>query len=116
MLPIIGHTLVVYKSWYGFRDNFPRKSRYTLADKIDSRFINLLELLQMASYQNTADKLPTLARALTALDTIKFLLKISWEIKALDNKKYELLSEKLNEIGRELGGWRKGIQRKTSLI
>jgi len=30
---------------------------------------------------------------------------ILWESKALDNKKYVLLSQKLDEIGKMLGGW-----------
>jgi hypothetical protein len=28
-----------------------------------------------------------------------------WETKSLDNNKYVALSEKINEIGRMLGGW-----------
>lgn len=44
-------------------------------------------------------------KAVTKLDLLKFFLHIAWEIKALDNKKFILLSEKLNEIGKMLGGW-----------
>jgi len=36
---------------------------------------------------------------------LKFFLRISWEIKAVDNKKYIALSERLDEIGKMLGGW-----------
>lgn len=55
---------------------------------------------------------PIIQRAATKLDIAKFFLQIAWEIKALDNKKYLLLSEQLGEIGRMLGGWlRQLIQR-----
>ena len=37
------------------------------------------------------------------------MLQIAWEIKALDAKKYILLSGKLDEIGRMLGGWLKQL-------
>jgi len=57
--------------------------------------------------------LPLLQKAGIKLDTLKFILQISWEIKALDNKKYIILSEHLNEIGKMLGGWIRGIQNKT---
>jgi hypothetical protein len=30
-----------------------------------------------------------------------------WDTAAIDSKKYILLSEKLHEIGRMLGGWQK---------
>jgi hypothetical protein len=41
---------------------------------------------------------------------LKFFLQVAWEIKALDNKKYIRLSEKLDEIGKMLGGWLKSIK------
>lgn len=114
VLPVITHMTAAYKEWYGFRDSLPKKSRYTLGDKIDRYFIQVLEVLYMASYQSPNDKLPTLQRALTTLDTLKFLVQIAWEVRALDTKKYASLSEKLQSIGKEVGGWRKGIQTKTS--
>lgn len=92
----------------------PKKCRYTLGDKIDSRFLQILELLYLASYQSSTEKLPTLENALTSIDTLKFVLKIAWEIRALDDKKYTTLSEGLHEAGRQVGGWRKGLQTKTS--
>jgi hypothetical protein len=112
-LPIIEHGVAVYKLWYGYRDNFPKKSRYTLGDRIDSVFLRILELLFAASYQSKEQKLPTLDAAVRSTDILKFLLRISWEVHALDTQKYALLSEKLHEFGRMLGGWRKGVEPKT---
>lgn len=106
--------LAVYKTWYAYRDGMPKKSRYTLGDKIDSRFIQVLELLYVASYQSPAEKIITLQRALSGVDTLKFLLRIAWELHIFDDKKYTTLSEGLQEVGRQVGGWRKGLQTKTS--
>lgn len=39
------------------------------------------------------------------MDSLKFFLKLLWEIKALDNKKYTTLSIPLAEIGKMIGGW-----------
>lgn len=105
--------LSVYKLWFGYRDHFPKKSRYTLGEKIDARFIQVLELLFIASYQGVSEKLPTIERALTGVDTLKFLLRLAWDLRILDDKKYTALSEGLQEIGRQVGGWRKGLQKKT---
>lgn len=110
---VVEDTLSAYKLWFGYRDHFPKKSRYTLGDKIDSRFINALELLALASYQSAAEKLATLSRAIVALDTLKFLLQVAWELNLLDNRKYADLSEKLHRIGQQAGGWRKGLANKT---
>ena len=113
MLPVVEHALTVYKTWYGFRDNFPKKARYTLGDKIDTRFLNVLELISIATYQTQDEKIATLDRAITGIDLLKFLLRLAWEIHVLDDKKYTTLSEGIQEIGRQVGGWKKGIQNKT---
>ena len=110
---MIEHAVAVYKQWYEYRDHFPKKSRYTLGDKIDIRFIQVLELLSAASYQNRTEKLPTLERAVTGIDMLKFFFQLAWELRLLDNKKYALLSEGLHEVGRQVGGWKKGLQTKT---
>ena len=76
-------------------------------------FIEIIELLFVASYLGKQEKLPYLQKAIRRLDVLKFFFQISWEIKALDNKKYISVSSNLNEIGRMLGGWIRGIQNKT---
>ena len=43
------------------------------------------------------------------LDTLKFLVSVSWEAKAISNKNYEDLADKLNETGKMLGGWKKSL-------
>jgi hypothetical protein len=47
---------------------------------------------------------------------LKIFLMILWETKSLDNKKYIALSEKLNEIGRNLGGWHGKLLKENSLV
>jgi hypothetical protein len=37
---------------------------------------------------------------------LNLLLQILWETKSLNDKKYIQISNKLNEIGKMLGGWR----------
>lgn len=113
MLPIIQKSIALYKRWDGYKNHFPKKSRYTLGVKIDSLFLDTLELMFVGSYLGPKEKLPLLERANGKLDLLKFFLQISWEMKALDGEKYISLSESLQEVGRMLGGWRKGLESKT---
>ena len=113
LLPVIEHILAVYKIWHIYRDHFPQKSKYTLGDKIDARFILVLELLFTATYQSKEQKVLTLERIQTGIDMIGFLLRIAWEVTSLDTKKYAELGEKLNEAGRMVGGWKRGLASKT---
>lgn len=70
----------------------------------------MIEGIIKASISDRLEKLISLKNASVKLDLLKFFLQISWEIKSLNNKKYIKLSEKLDEIGRMLGGWIKSLK------
>lgn len=110
-LPIIQHLLKAYQNWYSFLPHFPKTSRYTLGEKIDSLFIDILELVFSATYLSREQKLPFVQKAINKLNLINFFLQIAWEIKSLDNKRYIALSEHLAEIGKMLGGWNRQISK-----
>jgi hypothetical protein len=112
-LPIVTHLITAYKLWHSYLPNIPKDSRYTLGTKIDALFIETTEPIFIATYLNKEQKLPYLRKAAANLDLVKFFLQILWEIQALDNKKYIALSEKLDEIGRMLGGWMRQLSQNT---
>jgi hypothetical protein len=109
-LSLIQKLVQIYELWHGFLPLFPKNSRYTLGVKIDSLFLEVIELIIKASYSDKVEKLVSLTSGSLKLDLLKFFLQIAWDIKSLDNKKYILLSEKLDEIGKMLGGWIRSIK------
>jgi len=62
---------------------------------------------------NREQKIPYLQKAGGKLDLLKFFLQIAWELRALDEKKYISISEHLDEIGRQLGGWHRKLINET---
>lgn len=101
-----------YKQWQEFLPHFPKTSRYTLGSKIDNLFVQLTELIFYACHLKNEQKLAAMEKSSAKLDLLKFFLRIAWEIKSLDNKKYIVLSEQLNEIGKMLGGWLRQLKEK----
>jgi len=73
--------------------------------RIDSLFVETIEATATAAFLAKAEKLPFVRLAIRKVDTIKILLMVLWETKSLDNKKYLALSEKIDGIGKMLGGW-----------
>lgn len=51
---------------------------------------------------------------ISTLDTLRFLFQLGYETKLIPEKKYIALSTPLIEIGRMLGGWKKGIDEKLT--
>ena len=110
-LKILQKLICTYKLWQEFICHFPKGSRYALAIKIDFCFLEVIENTYSASREKINHKLKFVNLASIKLDLLKFLLQISWETKALNNKRYILLSQKLDEIGRMLGQWLENLRK-----
>ena len=99
--------------WQDLVQHFPKKSKYTLGSKIDSTFLETIEIVFVASRTAKHQKLIIIQKAASKLDLLKFFIQIAWEVKALDNNKYIILSEPINEVGRMVGGWIRRIESET---
>lgn len=106
-------TKVAYSKWLVIFNDFPKVYRNTLGKKIDNYFLELLESIFISLYLPPAQKLVKLSIAIAKLDGLKFFLQLAWENKSVSHEKYAVLSEQLDEIGKMLGGWRKGLESKT---
>lgn len=77
-------------------------------------FLETIKSTFKACHLREKQKLSAVEDASTELDLLKFFLRIAWEIKAIDNKKYTAVSVLLDEIGRMIGGWAKQIREKLA--
>ena len=113
-LPVLEIVKSAFILWQGYLPTIPKTSRYTLTETIDKYFIQTIESILVASFLEKQEKQPFVRKAIISLDTLKFLLYILWEIKALDTKKYTALSKPLLEAGKQLGGWHGQIVKQNS--
>ena len=84
-----------------------------LGQRIENGFLGLLELSFSCVYLTPDAKIIMLGKAISKLDTIKFFSQLAWEAKLVPTDKYADLIAKLEEVGRMLGGWKKGLQSPT---
>ena len=99
--------------WFKLVNGFPKVYRGTLGAKIEHYFLEFLECVFTSLYLSHDRKIVRLAVAISKLDGVKFFLQLAWENHCLSNEQYATLSEKLLEVGRMLGGWKKGLEAKT---
>lgn len=58
----------------------------------------------------TGEKSTQLMIASEYIDQLKVLFRLCYEIRAIDQAKYIIFEEKLQEIGRMTGGWIKSVK------
>ena len=112
-LPLLQKLTSAYKLWHSFLSHIPRLTRYSLGEKVNQLFIELIELTLAATYSGREQKAAVVERASLKLDLLKYFVQIAWELKALDNQKFGALSQPLGEAGKMLGGWSKQLQKET---
>lgn len=105
LLPLLAKAKTTYLVWITFYQTLPKIHKHSLGQKIDTIFVEIIEAISIASFLSREEKPPWVRLAIRKTDTLKILLMVLWEIKALDDKKYIALSAGIDEMGKMLGGW-----------
>lgn len=116
ILPVLGKIKSAYIIWYAYYQTLPKLHRYSLGQRVDTLFVEIIEAVAIAAYLHKAEKIPYVRIAIRKLDTVKILLMIMWEVKSLQDKQYIALSTPLNEIGKMLGGWNGQLVKQNSPV
>jgi four helix bundle protein len=104
--------LPIFVKWMDFlkwlltvTEKFPKSVRFTFVDRIHNLALSVVEELVEARYSN--NKRATLGRINIKVETLRVLLRITYEQRYLPTKNYQQAMLSLNDIGRMLGGWMK---------
>ena len=116
LLPLLAKAKSCYLMWITFYETLPKIHKYTLGQKIDTLFVEIIEAISIATFLSREEKLPWVRLAIRKTDTLKILLMVLWEAKSIDNKKYLALSVKVEEIGKMLGGWSGQLLKQNSPV
>jgi hypothetical protein len=90
--------------------NFPKRSRYTLGEKIENCLLELIELISLANIQIQQLREPILHKASAKTELLKLLLRLAYDLKFFTDRQYIELENKTLEIGRMIGGWIKFVR------
>jgi len=105
LLPVLEKAKNAYLIWFEYYQKIPKHHKFSFGEKIDKFFVEIIDAIVTANFLTQKEKIPFVRFAIRRLDVLKVFLMILWETKSIDNKKYIVLSEKLDDIGRNLGGW-----------
>ena len=108
-IPLFQKIYDLYKAFYLEVDNLPKKSE-ALATKTENTIINVLEVISKASFATAEEKTIGLKAASIKTDFLKVLFRLCFDIRIINQKKYIYFEERLQEIGRMIGGWQRSIK------
>jgi hypothetical protein len=105
-----------YRVWTSLHRDFPKVERLGLGSKIEQSFLDVLEFTFASVYLVNESKILMLSKTIAKLDNLKFFMQLAWESKLMTTEQYSKIAGELEEIGRQLGSWRKGLQTKTPRV
>ena len=86
-------------------ENFPKSQRFLLGDRLQTLAMDVIEHVLEATYDK--NPLPHLQRANLALEKQRMFVRVAYNLKHLDARRYEFAARALDGIGQSLGAWRK---------
>ena len=86
-------------------EKFPRTQKFLLGDRIQSQALDILERLIEATYDR--DRAASLRAANLGVEKLRHLIRLAFDLRHLDERRYEYAARDLDAIGRQIGAWRK---------
>lgn len=86
-------------------DKFPRSQKFVLGDRIETLLLDILDHLIDAAYSK--QKKAALRTANLKLEKLRYLIRLSKDLKFINLKSYAFSAASVDAIGRSIGGWLK---------
>lgn len=87
-------------------NKFPKQQRFVLGQRIETTFVRIIELIIESTSPNY-NRNYSLRKIDTELDKLRIFVRLSRDLNFLSVKNYLSASDKINEIGKLLGGLKK---------
>jgi hypothetical protein len=86
-------------------EKFPRTHKFSIGDRLQDQAMTLLSRVVEATY--TKNRGALLRDAQLCIEQMRFLFRLSVDLRLVAEKTYEHAARSLDAIGRGIGGWRK---------
>jgi len=90
---------------------YPRDQKFNLGDRTQNLTHDILDDFIIAYYSKLSDeKIDRLREANVKLERLRYGIRASHDLHFINNQKYGVISEKINQIGGTLGNWIKNLE------
>ncbi|MDX2246560.1 MAG: diversity-generating retroelement protein Avd [Bacteroidia bacterium] len=90
-------------------NRIPRNQKFVFGDRLQNHLSDLMEMLIEAHYAPKEQKYPILLRINIQIEKIRYFFRLGHDLNFYSTGHLGLLAERLDEIGRRVGGWMKVV-------
>lgn len=96
-------TLEIYKT----TKNFNKEYKYTLGERLKNIAHQLLDLVIKTNNMPGKEKLDGIRQIDSKKEELRIHLRLAHDLKVVSSGQFGVFNEKLEEIGKQVGGWQK---------
>ncbi|MCX6766490.1 MAG: four helix bundle protein [Candidatus Moranbacteria bacterium] len=105
--PLVHKVCEFYKKIYLLSSKLPKKERFGIFQKIENICLDMLILSNAAALETRKNKPALLNSCRIKTETLKKLIRVTFELNIIEQKKYFDLELDLEEISKMANGWLK---------
>ena len=109
-VPLVHKVSEFYKQLCVYSLKIPKRARFGIYLKIENVCLEILHSILTASFQAKTEKLPTLNAARVQIEALKILVRITCELKIINQQQYLYLEKSIQEISKMTNGWIKYLR------
>ncbi len=109
-IPVIHSLCELYKQIYLLTPKIQKRDRFGIYLKVELFCIELLNLLISAAFESRHLKINTLIDARVKIEVLKRFIRLLYELKIIELRKYTDFESRLQEISKMTNGWIRYLQ------
>ena len=107
--PLFQKSYDLYKNLHEQVKKYSKGDRYSLGEETKKKTLELIEAVTKAGHARKEWKAPLIEQAIISLELAKVFTRLGYDTRSLNQQQYLGLQERIQEIGRMLGGWKRSI-------
>lgn len=104
-----------YKLLHTDVSKYPKTERYTIGEKLKNDTLYIIESVWEANNLSLPERIILLDKTQRKLDLMKIFIRLVYDLGIYKLQGYTYRQERLQEIGKMLGSWRKNTRKKLGL-
>lgn len=113
-IPVFQCAYILTIDLYKIVKNFNKDFKYTLGEKIKISAHELLDSVREINSFSDQEKLKYFSKIDFKKENLRIYLRLAYDLQVISAGQLKMTNEKIEEIGRQLGGWQKWLADKKN--
>ncbi len=99
----------LYRVLHEATKKYSKGDRYSIGEETKKKVLEVIEAITKAGHAKKEWKVSLIEQAVISLELVKVFTRLGYDTRSLNQQQYLEIQERIQEIGRMLGGWKRSL-------